>query len=344
MRLLRYRVTNFRSVADSGWIDADDVTALIGVNESGKSNLLLPLWKLKPAREGEIRPTSDFPKTMFAEIRENPGRFRFISAEFETGAMGAKLASLTGITPEAAKVVRVDRHFDGAYIVRFPGHEHRTTESPEAITALLQAALAEIAAIPPLAKEEAQKAELISGLQAIALDLPDGALSPDQLGTLSEQLRELAPSSPAKTSSIFPRLEALAITVDDLQARLAAPDPGSIDAVKTAILNRVPRFVYYSNYGNLDSEIYLPHVVENLEREDLGEKEAAKARTLRVLFSFVRLEPSEILELGRDETLTPNQRRPTESEIAEVAERKRERSILLQSAGTTLTSRPCGRI
>lgn len=46
MRLLRYRVTNFRSVADSGWLGPDDVTALIGVNESGKSNLLLPLWTL----------------------------------------------------------------------------------------------------------------------------------------------------------------------------------------------------------------------------------------------------------------------------------------------------------
>jgi hypothetical protein len=34
MRLIRYRVTNYRSVDDSGWIDADRVTALIGVNES----------------------------------------------------------------------------------------------------------------------------------------------------------------------------------------------------------------------------------------------------------------------------------------------------------------------
>ncbi len=41
--LLRYRVSNFRSVMDSGWLDADRVTALIGVNESGKTNLLLPL-------------------------------------------------------------------------------------------------------------------------------------------------------------------------------------------------------------------------------------------------------------------------------------------------------------
>ena len=44
MKLTKFKVTNFRSVDDSGWIEADAVTALIGVNESGKTNLLLPLW------------------------------------------------------------------------------------------------------------------------------------------------------------------------------------------------------------------------------------------------------------------------------------------------------------
>ena len=65
MKLVRFKVTNFRSVDDSGWIEVDAVTALIGVNESGKTNLLLPLWKLNPVREGEIQPTSDFPKSLF---------------------------------------------------------------------------------------------------------------------------------------------------------------------------------------------------------------------------------------------------------------------------------------
>lgn len=46
MQLLKFRVTNFRSVEDSGWIDVDRVAAFIGVNESGKTNLLAPLWKL----------------------------------------------------------------------------------------------------------------------------------------------------------------------------------------------------------------------------------------------------------------------------------------------------------
>lgn len=340
MRLLRYRVTNFRSVSDSGWVDTDDVTALIGVNESGKSNLLIPLWKLKPAREGEVRPTSDYPKTMFAEIRENPGRFCFVSGEFATGSFGGRLASMSGITPEEAEVVRVDRYFDGGYVVRFPRHEHPTTAPVQEVMALLQSATAEIGAMPPLAKEETQKADVVTGLQSLGLGLPDQTMSPGDLLALAENLRDLAPQSPAKTSSIFPRLEVLAGAIDDLQARLSAPDPGDIGAVSGAVIKRLPRFVYYSNYGNLDSEIYLPHVVDNLERDDLGEKEAAKARTLRVLFSFVRLKPDEILELGKDETRIGNPpRRPTEAEIAAIAENKRERSILLQSAGTTLTSR-----
>ena len=40
MILKSFRVTEFRSVKDSGWIDAESITALIGTNESGKTNIL----------------------------------------------------------------------------------------------------------------------------------------------------------------------------------------------------------------------------------------------------------------------------------------------------------------
>ena len=62
----------------------------------------------------------------------------------------------------------------------------------------------------------------------------------------------------------------------------------------------MPNFVYYSNYGNLDTEIYLPHVIDNLERNDITGVAAAKVRTLKVLFDFIGLNPKEILELGED--------------------------------------------
>lgn len=63
MRVKRFRVTNFKSVDDSGWIDTDDVTALIGTNESGKTNILRPLWKFDPAKEGAIIATAGWQPT-----------------------------------------------------------------------------------------------------------------------------------------------------------------------------------------------------------------------------------------------------------------------------------------
>jgi hypothetical protein len=43
---LAFRVCEFRSVDDSGWIEADQVTGMIGTQEYLKTNVLIPLWKL----------------------------------------------------------------------------------------------------------------------------------------------------------------------------------------------------------------------------------------------------------------------------------------------------------
>ena len=48
MRLSRVRVTNFKSIEDSGWVTLDDVTCLVGKNESGKTAFLQALKRLNP--------------------------------------------------------------------------------------------------------------------------------------------------------------------------------------------------------------------------------------------------------------------------------------------------------
>jgi predicted ATP-dependent endonuclease of OLD family len=46
MRLLKFRIKNFRSIVDSGWntLSSDNITALIGQNESGKTSVLEGLY------------------------------------------------------------------------------------------------------------------------------------------------------------------------------------------------------------------------------------------------------------------------------------------------------------
>lgn len=341
MKLSKFKVTNFRSVADSGWLDVDNVTALIGVNESGKTNLLLPLWKLKPAQDGEIQPTSDYPKTMFGEIRNAPGDYHFIKAEFETGATGAAIASVAGVTLEDAETVQVTRFFDGHYLVNFPKHTRRTTVLREWLSKKLLGCAEAVAAGQALKKENALLTQIVDGLNSKSTALPETEeLNANQLQASIAAVDALVPDEPAETSVIVPMLRQLSGELKERLSEITTPPPGRVEGVVDAVVAAIPPFVYYSNYGNLDSEIYLPHVVENLERDDLGTKEAAKARTLRVLFNFVQLQAREILELGREfKEANGQDREPTADEIAHIAEQKRTRSILLQSAGATLTTR-----
>ena len=368
--LRRYRVTNFRSVMDSGFLDLDDVTALIGVNESGKTNLLLPLWKLNPAGDGAIDPISDYPKALFATIRKTPEAHHFITAEFGTGAAAEQIAELGRFPKEAAELVAVSRSYDGSYLVSFPLHRPRKTDDRSEVRTEVRETLA---LLPEFTKGKGELlAEATAALKAMQDELSGSdPLTANDLIRLRNRVGALLPGDSPEDASEMPdgtkdlacELDALRERLGARMARILAPDPGQIDAVREIVLSRMPVFVYYSNYGNLDSEIYLPHVVENTERSDLGAKEAAKARTLRVLFGFVGLEASEILQLGRDfrdiheeaeaesaardgktgmmrkwlEFGRKHDLRPDAAMLEQIAEAKRTRSILLQSASTKLT-------
>lgn len=63
MELKSFRVRNFRSINDSGDIHVSRITALLGRNESGKSNLLRALHSLNPPTGfTKLKPIKDFPR------------------------------------------------------------------------------------------------------------------------------------------------------------------------------------------------------------------------------------------------------------------------------------------
>ncbi len=120
MKLKKFRVTDFRSVTDSGWLDVSDVTALIGENEAGKTNLLLPLWKFNPTAAGEISLLDDMPRSRYAEMRDKPASHRFIYCLFELNADEIKIANDYGVEVKEGATVVVRRNFSGGYGFEFP--------------------------------------------------------------------------------------------------------------------------------------------------------------------------------------------------------------------------------
>lgn len=102
---------------------------------------------------------------------------------------------------------------------------------------------------------------------------------------------------------------------------------------KEEVLDMIPKFVYYASYASLNSELYLPNIISSLDRyTSLTEKERNKAKTLKVLFDYVNLSPTEILNLGKESTSSK-----TLTDIERETKNKKEREIMLTSAAARLT-------
>ena len=62
MDLIEFRVTMYKGIIDSGWVDVDRLTVLVGKNESGKTSLLKALHKLNPYTPDPYQINKEWPR------------------------------------------------------------------------------------------------------------------------------------------------------------------------------------------------------------------------------------------------------------------------------------------
>ena len=86
MNITRAKVTNYRSIDDSGWVSLDKVTCLVGKNESGKTAFLQALRRLNPVggANGNFD-IMDYPRKGYVRYkrRHNDDPATVIQAELE---------------------------------------------------------------------------------------------------------------------------------------------------------------------------------------------------------------------------------------------------------------------
>lgn len=345
MRLIKFRVEKFKSIMDSGWIDCDNVTTLVGVNEAGKSNLLLALWKLNPAKGGGINFSDDMPVKLFSELRKEKEKPLFIQAFFEitSNTLLENISKISNFGKEEIKFVQVSRDYNGEHFLDFPNAITYATLSKVEIEKLLNSYCEKINNC-----EEAGKTEVgikneaqQKFIHAFSIIKDKEFLNKSEITSLANCFKTIS-AKLMQTSTIRPLILELHKKLSVYLQEFDKPILSKNSDVKKLILENMPKFVYYSSYGNLDSEIYLPHVIDNMQRTDLTGMAEAKVRTLKVLFEYVNLDPEEILEMGEDakgetDSYGRQTAKPTDNEIKEKAEKKKERDILLQSASSKLT-------
>ncbi len=333
MILNSFRVTEFRSVQDSGWIDTEQITALIGTNESGKTNILLPLWKLNPAEEGKIDLKDDLPREKYHTYRQATEKPIFISDRYVlTEDETSSLSGLSGHSVGEFTEVIVSKDFNGKLYFEFPNECSDALHLIDSAKSTLDSCNITLGTSPSnaskLEDERRKKAiTIVNSALKLLEKCDDVSVTLNAVQVKLSEFNEDVKSS-VTCAAILDAAQQIEALISESRKPALAENANVIEYIKA----KMPKYVYYSNYGNLDSQIYLPQVLGNIGRSDLGVKEAAKARTLKTLFKFVDLNPKEITDLGfeDDGNLTPEQ-------ISAISEKKKEREILLASASSSFT-------
>lgn len=116
MKLVKAKVTNYKSIDDSDWVEIDAVTSLVGKNESGKTAFLQALNKFNPVggQDGHFDLTTEYPRKGLnrykREHEESPAPAVSVVVELDDDDVGELSASLADAL--RSRVVTVTKHYD----------------------------------------------------------------------------------------------------------------------------------------------------------------------------------------------------------------------------------------
>ncbi len=125
MKLTEFKIENYRSIRDSGWVKIDDIAVVVGKNESGKTSLLKALWKFHPYDKSAYSIGREWPRGHRKEKSDDKTvatcRFTFSPEEY---------ATLEGAHETAKGILwaEIRRTYKGEYFYTFypnsPACEH----------------------------------------------------------------------------------------------------------------------------------------------------------------------------------------------------------------------------
>ena len=281
MKLISARVTNYKNIIDSGEFTLDDVTCLVGKNQSGKSTLLQALYRLNPVEAGlhEFNYESDYPKASATEYSKGmdstdrvhdvvvSGRFALDGEDLE--ALGSELGENSFVSKKHEIVIRVDYAgkriwsgllFDDLLILKHLAIKYSISD--ESTEFLLQ--IGSTKELKQLFEEP-------------------------QFGDVDEEIRQELIELRDQNQYLFERGAVLF-------------------AINKILMGRLPKFVYYDEYSQMNDRIAIHEFIGKLDSNQL---EANDLPMLGMLH-LGGLEPRALIDQSRS-----YERNSTELETAE---------------------------
>ncbi|WP_182525848.1 ATP-dependent nuclease [Nocardioides dongkuii] len=321
MRLVAFRVQDYKRIEDIGWVDCRDLTVLVGKNEAGKSAVLRGLSKLNPSDGEEYDGLKEYPRRRFSDEYDKgttvaSGRFEFDEAD------RTALAALSPLLSEVTSA-EVGRKYDNKRWVNFspaPGNDFLLGSKTKP---LIEKAMADFAesvapdghgeeygplkeALTQALSPHAEQVPASGAVPVAALDAMYAAVA----GQLTEQWHRAA---------LGDLLAVLRPLRDEARQR------AKLGEARNWVVENMPQFIYFDHYDVLESAVHIPTFISQMKQTP----HAPRVRTTRALFKHVDLDPARLNELNAGQVTDQDEAR----------RRTDERAIRTSSAGQAMTEK-----
>jgi len=292
MRLSSFHIKKYRSIEDSGEIKVDEnVTTFVGINESGKTNVMRALKK--------INHVSD---TKFDDLTENPmwhfGTFDpdeiFITATFRLND-DEKTQVKEISNGKDLEEIKFSKKKDMKLICHLES-DQEAIPFDSFIANYLNPILSLIQNIEPSFESgKTHKKNLISVFNTIG-NGARGELNvrqPRFLEEIKSQIEEFKGSISTIPDDKLDK-QKLNGLLEKINSEVTED---STEKVKNYLIERLPRFIYFENIEMIDSRIHLPTFIQKLDEDDLNRDD----RTAKTLLGLGNLDVHELYRLSREE-------------------------------------------
>lgn len=288
MQPFAFKVQMYRSVIDSGWIEINPMTVLVGKNESGKTTLLKALHKFNPHSSEPYSMDSEWPRGRRKD--RNPAqvvcsvRFRFTDDELE------ELAQITDV-PLDSPEIEITKDYKGRFEVHFPAELFPNRLHPNSIDKICES----LPKLPdPVGEAFREKAEASAAeARRLAHEGRFGdfvKLKPEQANALQEAMSPADQNSQQHEQNY---LNDYLAKIDQINARLSV-EPSIQKRAHEFVVKRIPTFIYMTDYKAFTGSAQLDQVKSRKDRNQSSEED----RTLLMILSLSGLDLDDEVRKG----------------------------------------------
>ena len=322
MKLINFQIKNYKVIDDTRLVKVDPkVTALVGKNESGKTAVLKAMWKSQNVVTNAVfDKLYDYPRDKYSRDRKDTQEVTLLEFELTPEETDELVGHFPRPPTTKPMIITNTTYYSGedevCREIKFDSDLKVGTSGADAV-AIMETVTKAITATVTV---DSSSIQTTSVTELNKIDDKAPVWEPATVAAIET-------FNTAVTTWINADVERQSIASEDhkrLETLLAQAKEGDPSGkARTWAEKNLPIFIYFDDYGQLETRIHLPTYLARKDTLD------PKTRTQTALFEWSRIDPQEILDLGRA--------RANDETNDQVHRRHEKRRALLDSASSALT-------